>query len=128
MYCAPAILWFEMYRSVGDDVTYRDRFERFWMDCAEVDARPFMLYLQYLVFGGLCERQRQLQALEGLRNICTITLEDMFHTETVGNLLGHCLEMEGRMKRALRLYNASRDYMPRNNAANLHIHRLTGLQ
>jgi len=127
-YCAPAILWFEMYRSVMDDVAYRTPIQHDWMDWAEVDARPFMLYLQYLVFGGLCERQRQLQALQGLWNICTITLDDIYHPETVANLLGHCEEMEGHMERALDLYNASRDGVPRNNAANLHIHRLTGLQ
>jgi len=128
MYCAPAILWFEMYRSVGDDVAYRDSSESVWMDWAEVDARPFMLYMQYLTFGGLRERQRQLQARQGLWNICTITLEDIKHPETVGNLLGHCEEMEGHMEIALLLYNASRNGVPRNNAANLHILRLTGFQ
>jgi len=128
MYCAPAILWFEMYRSVGDDVAYRTPIQRDWMDWAEVDALPFMLYLQYLTFGGLRERQRQLQALQGLWNICSITLGKMFHPETVINLLGHCLEVDGRMEGALDLYNASRDFMPRNNAANLNILRLTGLQ
>jgi len=130
MYCAPDILWFEMYRGVGDYVAYIHPSERMWMNWAEVDARPFMMYLQYLTFGGLRERQRQLQALQGLRNICTnhVTLGKMFHRETVINLLGHCLEMEGDMEGALDLYNISRDFMPRNNAANLHIHRMTGLQ
>jgi len=130
MYCAPAILWIEMYRSVGDDVAYRDPVDRIWMDWAEVDALPFMLYLQYLTFGGLRERQRQLQALQGLWNICLnrVTLGKMFHPETVANLLCHCEEMEGHMEEALGLYNASRNDMPRNNAANRHILRLTGLQ
>jgi len=130
MYCAPAVLWFEMYRSVVDDVGHRHNSEQDWMDWAEVDARPFMLYLQYLTFGGLRERQRQLQALQGLWDICLnrVTLGKMFHPETVGNLLGHCEEMEGHMEGAMRLYNVSRDFMPRNNAANLHILRLTGLQ
>jgi len=130
MYCAPAILWFEMYRSVGDDVAYREPVDRIWMDWAEVDALPFMLYLQYLIFGGLRERHRQLQALQGLWGICLnrVTLEDIHHPETVGTLLGHCREMEGHMERALRMYNVSRCVWPRNNAANLHILRLTGLQ
>jgi len=130
MYCAPAILWFEMCRSVGDDVAYRNSAESVWMDWAEVDARPFMLYLQYLTFGGLCERQRQLQALQGLWDICLnrVTFDSMFYLETVVNLLDHCVEMEGHMEIALGIYNASRNLKPRNNAANLHIHRLTGLQ
>jgi len=129
MYCAPAILWFEMYRNVGDDVAHRTRNERIWMDWAEVDALPFMLYLQYLTFGGLRERQRQLQALRGLKNIFNhVTLLTMCHPETVAHLLGHCEEVEGHIEGALGLYNASRDDMPRNNAANLHILRLTGPQ
>jgi len=128
MYCAPAILWFEMYRSVGDDVAYRQPVDHIWMDWAKVDARPFMLYLQYLVFGGLRERQRQLQALLELLDISLNSSHSLYHPETVDHLLCHCLEMEGHMDRALRIYNVSRDNMPRNNAANLHIHRLTGLQ
>jgi len=128
MYCAPAILWFEMYRSVGDDVAYRQPVDHIWMDWAKVDARPFMLYLQYLVFGGLRERQRQLQALLELLDISLNSSHSLYHPETVDHLLCHCLEMEGHMDRALRIYSVSRDNMPRNNAANLHIHRLTGLQ
>jgi len=130
MYCAPAFLWFEMYRSVGDDVAYITPIQRIWMDWAEVDALPFMLYLQYLTFGGLRERQRQLQALQGLCDICTnpVTFGKMYHLETVLNLLGHCEETEGRMESALRLYNVSMNLIPRNNAANLHILRLTGPQ
>jgi len=128
MYCAPAILWFEMYRGVGDDVAHRDRAECFWMDWAEVDARPFILYLQYLTFGGLRERQRQLQALQGLFDICRNHTRSLYHPDSVGNLVGHCEEMEGHMEEALALYNASRNLTPRNNAANLHILRLTGPQ
>jgi len=52
----------------------------------------------------------------------------MFHPETVDHLLCHYVEMEGDLARALRIYNASRYDMPRNNAANLHILRLTGPQ
>jgi len=129
MYCAPAILWFEMNRGVGDDVNHRSAYQRVWMDWAVVDARPFMLYLQYLTLGGLRERQRQLQALHGLWDICrnVESARNLVHLETVCNLFGHCLEMEGDLVSALEVYNASRDYLPRNNAANRHIHRLTGI-
>jgi len=110
-YCAPAILWFEMYRSVGDDVAHRTYNEREWMDWAEVDARPFMLYLQYLTFGGLRERQRQLQALQGLCDICRNHVRSLHHPETVDHLLCHCLEMEGDLEGALAICNVSRDAM-----------------
>jgi len=130
MYCAPAILWFEINRGVGDDVAHRSAFEHDWMDWAVVDARPFMLYLQYLTFGGLRERQRQLQALQGLWDIFMNdeSARNLAHPETNVNLLGHCLEMEGDQLSALEVYNASRDGIPRNNAANLHIQRLAGIQ
>jgi len=130
MYCAPAIFWFEMNRGVGDDVAHRRALELDWMDWAVVDARPFMLYLQYLTFGGLGERQRQLQALHGLWDICrnVESARNLVHLETVYNLFGHCLEMEGKQMKALLLYTASTYDMPRNNAANLHIQRLTGIQ
>jgi len=52
-FCAPRFLWCEMYRAVGDDIDYRHHTERKWMDWAEVDARPFLLYLQYLTYRGL---------------------------------------------------------------------------
>jgi len=54
--------------------------------------------------------------------------DDIYHPETVINLVCHCLEMEGDLEGALGMYNALRNDMPRNNAANLHILRLTGLQ
>jgi len=126
MYCAPAIIRFEMYRGVGNDVAHRTERERAWMDWAVVDARPFMLYLQYLTFGGLRERRRQLQALQGLWDTCTA--RDVSHYETAGNLLGHCLEIEGDLPKALGVYTISRQLMPQNNAANRHIYRMAGME
>ena len=130
MYCTPAILWFEMYRGVGDDAAHRDAMSRCWMDWAVVDPRPFMLYLQYLTFGGLRERQRQLRALQGLMDICSNIelMHNLYHPETAGNLCCHCLEMEGRQQSALFFYKFSRFLKPRNNAANWHVRRLTGIQ
>ena len=52
----------------------------------------------------------------------------MAHVDTYANLFSHCLEMEGDMLGALTIYTASRNGMPRNNAANRHNHRLTGIQ
>ena len=130
MYCAPVIMWFEMYRGVGDDVAHRRGDKLNWMDWAVVDALPFMLYLQYLTFGGLRDRRRQQQALQELTDICSNIemLGSLTHIETVIHLLGHCLEMEGDLQGALFLYNVTRNKMPRNNAANWHILRLSGIQ
>jgi len=125
-FCAPRFLWCEMYRAVGDDVDHRDFHECHWMDWAEVDARPLLLYLQYLTYRGLGVRHRQLEAHLRLEGILTTRdkWHQLYHPETVLNLTGHCWELEGNSYRALEAYNASLGAFPRNNAANWHKQRL----
>jgi len=125
-FCAPRFLWCEMYRAVGNDVDHRVVQERQWMDWAEVDARPFLLYLQYLTYRGLGVRHRQLEALYGLEDIVTSAdkLNQLYHPETVLNVNGHCWELEGDVEEALNAYNTSLLLRPRNNAANWHKQRL----
>jgi len=126
-FCVPPILHFEMVRAVGDDIQHRHPTEREWMNWAVVDSRPFLHYLQYLTFRGLGLRHRQLQAgrslvvsiLDGLDH------DQLFHPETAAHLYAHCLEMENRPDQALQAYLLSQSGMPRNNAANWHIRRLT---
>jgi len=124
-FCAPPFLWCEMYRAVGDDIDHRNDNERDWMDWAEVDARPFLLYLQYLTYRGLEVSHRQLEAFHGLEDIVTSRekLNQLYHPETACNLFGHCCELEGDVQRAIRVYNTSLR-RPRNNAANWHKQRL----
>jgi len=127
VFCAPPILHFEMVRGVGDDIQHRDPNERVWMNWAVVDAQPFLHYLQYLTFRGLGLRHRQLQAYNALGTSIVNGDEQhqVFHFETATNLFAHCIEMEGRIDEALRIYLALQADKPRNNAANLHIRRLT---
>jgi len=121
----PQFLWHEMDRAVGDDVDHRNTHERKWMDWAQVDSRPFMLYLQYLTFRDLGDRHRQQEALDGLQYIYnTEECDKLYHGETFFNLIGHCYEMEGNVQQALLVYRDSQSYTPRNNAANHHIARL----
>jgi len=124
--CVPQFLWHEMNRAVGDDVDHRNHYERKWMDWAEVDARPFLLYLQYLTFRDLGDQHKQQEAFAGLQYIASSfeDLNKLYHVETFWNLLGHCYEMEGNVKKALRVYRHSQRHKPRNNAANHHIARL----
>jgi len=49
----------------------------------------------------------------------------LFHLETAAHLMAHCDEMENWPHEALKLYRLSQAFMPRNNAANWHIQRLT---
>jgi len=129
VFCAPPILHLEMVRGVGDDIQHRDPIQRVWMNWALVDARPFLHYLQYLTFRDLGLRHRQVQAFRALID----SIEDgdrqhqVFHYETAAHLLAHCLEMEGWIDDALRIYLASQADMPRNNVSNLHIRRLTNV-
>jgi len=125
-FCVPLFLWCEMYRAVGDDVDHRDKDELKWMDWAEVDARPFLLYLQYLVYRGQGVRHRQLKAFHGLENIVISQdkTDQLYHPETVLSLFGHCCELEGDVQRALQIYSCSVQSIPRNNAANWHKQRL----
>jgi len=125
-FCAPQFMWCEMYRAVGDDVDHRDDNKRDWMDWAEVDARPFLLYLQYLTYRGLGVRHRQLDAFNGIEDIVTSIdeLNQLYHGETVLNLFAHCCELEDDLQGALDAYNLSLHHRHRNNAANWHKRRL----
>ncbi|KAH3897031.1 hypothetical protein DPMN_021215 [Dreissena polymorpha] len=130
-HCAPYILWFEMNRGMTEEkVAQRNSTEKLWMVNAEVDARPFLHYLQYLTYGGLGERNKQLHAFEKLRSSCIFdprNLINMHHLETALNLLGHCYEMEGDYQRALYYYEISLQCENTNNAANWHVQRVQRL-
>ncbi|XP_052251592.1 uncharacterized protein LOC127858456 isoform X1 [Dreissena polymorpha] len=132
MYCAPYILWFEMNRNIAEEeVAQRNPLEKQWMDRAEVDARPFLYYLQYLTYGGLGERYKQLHAMEELDSYTCIGDEmrmiNLYHPETSLNLLGHCYEMEGNFQGALHYYEESLSWAGTNNAANWHVQRVQRL-
>jgi len=125
MFCAPLFLWYVMDRAVGDDVDHRQVFQRTWMDLAEVDARPFLLYLQYLTYRDLGVRHRQLEAFYRLEDIVTSDeVNKLYHPETTLKLLGHCYELEGEIQEALDVYTTSVQNIPRKNAANWHKKRL----
>ncbi|KAH3829321.1 hypothetical protein DPMN_131317 [Dreissena polymorpha] len=48
-FCTPVILLFEINRNITEEeVAQRTHTAKRWMDSAEVDACPFLHYLQYL--------------------------------------------------------------------------------
>ncbi|XP_052234581.1 uncharacterized protein LOC127847058 isoform X5 [Dreissena polymorpha] len=129
-YCAPYILWFEMNRNMTEEeVVQRDYVSKQWMDCAELDALPFLHYLQYLTYGGLGERDKQLHAFGILESYIYDPRNNinMYHYETALNLLGHCYEMEGYYEEALYYYEKSLRQCDTNNAANWHVQRVQRL-
>ena len=128
-FCVPPILHYEMVRAVGDDIQHRRRDERTWMNRAVVDSRPFLYYLQYLTFRGLGLRHRQRQAFISLLDTTFdgLVQSQVFHPETCVHLIAHCFEMENLPDWALLAYQVSHRALPRNNAANWHIQRLTAI-
>ncbi|KAH3793560.1 hypothetical protein DPMN_147074 [Dreissena polymorpha] len=130
-YCTPAILLFEMNRNITDEeVRQRNCTKHIWMDSAEVDARPFLYYMQSLTYGGLGERDAQLHAmgvLEAYIHTCVRNQLKLYHQETALNLLGHCYEMEGDYAGALHYYEWSLRCERTNNAANWHVLRIMRL-
>ncbi|KAH3740457.1 hypothetical protein DPMN_047163 [Dreissena polymorpha] len=129
-YCTPFILLFEMNRNITEEeVTQRTFAEKLWMDSAEVDARPFLYYLQYLTYGGLGERDKQLHALGVFKSymLDKRNMINMYHVDTSPNLFGHCYEMEGNVNVALHYYQQSLLQCGTNNAANWHARRVLSL-
>ncbi|XP_052277879.1 uncharacterized protein LOC127876592 isoform X2 [Dreissena polymorpha] len=127
VHCAPYILWFEMNRGMTDEeVEQRHTYEKRWMDDAEVDVRPFLHYLQFLTYGGLGERNKQLHAFYMLKSYILNPRNkiNIYHRETALNLIGHCYEMEGDYEMALYIYKASLRLDKTNNAANWHLQRV----
>ncbi|KAH3748729.1 hypothetical protein DPMN_183179 [Dreissena polymorpha] len=112
-----------------EEVAQRDYIDKRWMDCAEVNALPFLHYLQYITYRGLGERDKQLHALELLKSYLRDTrhMLNHYHTETALSLLGHCYEMEGDYERALQFYWELLSWMVTNNAANWHVQRIQRL-
>ncbi|XP_052785902.1 uncharacterized protein LOC128221344 [Mya arenaria] len=126
-FCVPPFLLFEMNRAMNDDVQHRKGNQLIWMDKAVVDSKSYLFYLQYLTYGGMGIRLRQLNALRNLEKCRSLEeLRNLYHYETYFNLVGHCWEMEGDPAKALRFYTFSIFVHPRNNAANWHFRRLTG--
>ena len=114
--CVPEELKHEYFRS--DLSSSHSRWQRdFWMDWAVVDSIPFYYFLQYKIYSAQGRRDRHQTALEKLRQTTDIDL-NLGHRETALNLLGQCLEQEGRLDDALRHYASSKKQRATNNAAN----------
>ncbi|KAH3722415.1 uncharacterized protein LOC127856264 [Dreissena polymorpha] len=106
---------------------------------ARLDARVFMYYLQYLTYGGLGIREKQIVVLTKFEDYISTHIDDRIldlhfdhgrnhevsHMATALNLLGHCWEMEGDLNKAGSKYKLSRDSKPKHNPADWHIGRLS---
>ncbi|XP_060574010.1 uncharacterized protein LOC132731773 [Ruditapes philippinarum] len=123
IHCVPTELRYEMFRSTQEDRIFRTKEDNMWMDCAVVDSLPYLYFLQYKVYSHLGRRDQKQAALFKL--IRTIKEElNLGHRETALNLLGKCMEQEGRAGDALQCYFKSLNVRGRDNAAKIHINAL----
>ncbi|XP_060574006.1 uncharacterized protein LOC132731770 [Ruditapes philippinarum] len=123
IHCVPTELKYEMNRSTKEDRVFRTKRDNDWMDCAVVDSLPYLYFLQYKVYSHLGRHDQKQAALFKLTR--TIKEEpNLGHRETALNLLGKCMEQEGRAGEALQCYWMSLNVRGRNNAAKIHINAL----
>ncbi|XP_060576581.1 uncharacterized protein LOC132733873 [Ruditapes philippinarum] len=120
IHCVPNELRYEMFRSTQEDRMFRTEEDNKWMDCAVVDSLPYLYFLQYKVYSHLGRHDQKQAALFKL--IRTIKEEpNLGHRETALNILGKCMEQEGRAGDAFQCYSMSLNIRGRNNAAKIHI-------
>jgi hypothetical protein len=120
IHCVPTELRYEMIRSTPEDRRVRPKRVDEWMDCAVVDSLPYLYFLQYKVNSHLGRHNEKQSGLSKL--LRTILVEpNLGHRETALNLLGKCMEQEGRERDALKYYLMSLNLRKRNNAAKIHI-------
>ncbi|KAH3718779.1 uncharacterized protein LOC127854795 [Dreissena polymorpha] len=127
-FCVPTVLLYEMNRAFSmEDLRERDVPDTWWMNDGCVDALVFLRYMQYLTYKGLGVNERKVQALNAILDYIQRHGHDCYHLDTMMNLAGHCIEMEGKVEHAKNIYNLSLEHRRRNNAANWHVERLSGL-
>jgi hypothetical protein len=119
IHCIPTELRYEMFRSTQEEKIIRSEDDE-WMDCAVVDSLPYLYFLQYKVYSHSAGHDQKQAAL--LKLFKTIKEEpNLGHRETALNLLGKCMEQEGRAGDALQYYLMSLNERVRNNVAKIHI-------
>ncbi|XP_060556693.1 uncharacterized protein LOC132717274 [Ruditapes philippinarum] len=120
IHCVPNELRYEMFRSTQEDRVFRSIKDDEWMDYAVVDSLPYLYFLQYKINSDLGRHDEKQAALFKL--VRTIKEEpNLGHRETALNILGKCMEQEGRAGDALQCYSMSLHVRGRNNVAKIHI-------
>ncbi|KAH3727353.1 uncharacterized protein LOC127853806 [Dreissena polymorpha] len=135
--CVPEFLRYEMYRASFGDSTSGFSFpfySRFGCICVQIE--PYLYYLQYVTYRKLHKELQQSKALMKLSTYTEIIkptrliseCDELFltfaHFDTSLNMLGHCLELEQKLKSAWKTYTTSLHMVPDDNASLLHIIRL----
>ncbi|XP_060563539.1 uncharacterized protein LOC132722932 [Ruditapes philippinarum] len=119
IHCVPTELRYEMVRSTPGDRIFLTKDDA-WMDNAVMDSLPYLYFLQYKVNSYLGRHNKKQSALSNLLRTI-ITEQNLGHRETALNIIGKCMEKEGRVRDALQCYSMSLNLRERNNAARMHI-------
>ncbi|KAH3728398.1 hypothetical protein DPMN_054354 [Dreissena polymorpha] len=137
--CVPPVLLYEMTKTeFAPDYRETMSIKIELHGEARVDSCVFMYYLQYLTYGGLGIRKKQIDVLTRYEDYIKKHIDDSIpdlhydhgrnreisHMPTALNLLGHCWEIEGNLSKAGRYYALSRKSKPNHNPAIEHIRRL----
>ncbi|XP_053405030.1 uncharacterized protein LOC123555261 [Mercenaria mercenaria] len=125
VHCVPHALQYEMFRCTEEERAMRNKDKDYWKNWAVVDPLPYLYYLQYLTYGQLGRQRDQQRALYKLIIIVS-TEQKLLHRETALNLLGQCMEQEGRLMDALVYYRCSLNERQTHNLARWHIVGLVG--
>ena len=121
--CCPFQFRYEMFRSTTEDARQKKIGMHEWMDWAEIDAQPYLYFLQFLVYKRMKNEDLVYEAIFKLASLLQSNAA-LYHTETAFNLLGQCWERQGNPNLALMCYDASLRLVDVNNAAKWHLAKL----
>ncbi|KAL4218437.1 hypothetical protein ACF0H5_023172 [Mactra antiquata] len=119
IYSCPKELQYEMNRGAFSESQQGYFMGICWVHFASVPQLPFMYFMQYKLYKMLGMKPQSDQALKNLNNFELYDHLRLQHLDTVMNLIGQCLEQEGRYNEALKMYYRSLQIEPEYNAAKI---------
>ncbi|XP_045157001.2 uncharacterized protein LOC123523383 [Mercenaria mercenaria] len=117
--CVPHALRHEFYRCTEEELQCLDEGKE-WTKFAIIDPLPLFHFLQYMTNKQLQNGPAQQMALE---NFTHTAFRDKYliHADAALNVLGQCMELEGRYQDAFGCYIESLNERPTHNSAKWHI-------
>lgn len=115
-WAVPLELRHDFFKLIYEDMWKGKKDILFRKTWALVDSLTFLFFMQYKTYGKIGRRDQQELALHNLEQ-ATYKEDNLGHRETALNLLGQCMEEEGRLYDALYCYWCSLRLCPMKNAA-----------
>lgn len=149
MFCIPKELKYELFRIPAKELGMNNlKMDRLWKKYTEtslesavydliadaqskqllgravVDAESYFYFLRYISIKDRWNCQSKIKLLVRFAEVINDGRRFLGHRETALNLLGQCLEQEGRSRAALLCYGISMKFRPNYNVASIHVLRL----